>query len=941
MTITITTPTTPTFAAVGPYCSGATIPALPTTSTNGFTGTWSPAINNTATTTYTFTPTAGLCANTATLTITITPNTTPTFSASGPYCSGATIPALPTTSTNGVTGTWSPAINNTATTTYTFTPTAGQCAVTTTLTITINSQTTPTFTALANVCQNATAPTLATTSTNGITGTWSPSTFTTTAAGTFTSTFTPTAGQCATATTISLTVDPTIVPTFNVIPPYCVNDVPATLQTTSNNGVTGTWSPSAISTATAGTTTYTFTPNTGQCSQVVSINVTVGPPATPTFTSIAAFCENTTAPTLPSSSTNGFNGTWSPAAVSNTASGTYTFTPNAGQCATNATMSITVTPRVTPTFTAVGPYCSGSAIPALPTTSNNGITGTWSPAIDNTATTTYTFTPSASECANPTTLTITINAPVTPTFAALANVCQNGTAPTLVNTSTNGITGTWSPNSFTTSTAGTFTSTFTPTAGQCATTTTLSLIVNALPTVTVNSPTTCANSPVTLTANGATNYSWTPGTGLSSTSGSPVTATVATNQTYTVIGTDNNGCSSSAQSTVTIAAGLSLSVTPASPSICLGSSVSLTASGAVNYAWTPSGTLSASTGATVTASPTATTTYTVNGDDGNGCVGSTNVTVTVNNPTPPNFTPSASYCAGSVIPALPATSLNGISGTWSPAINNNTTTTYTFTPTAGQCASTGTLTIAINQPSAVQFNPLSPICVGQTAPLLPATDLSGITGTWNPSTVNNQVSSNYTFTPDAGQCALTGTLVSTIVANPVASFQPSETTLDITSTDVHFFNNSSDADTYSWTFGDGGSSTSTNPDHTYNPTAGEYTITLTATNQFGCTDQTQAIIQIKEDLYIFVPNTFTPDGDENNNTFFPMISGDFDPQNYTMYIFNRWGETIFESHDVDFGWDGTYHGEYVAEGTYIWTIDLKLKSNDVKKTYNGHVNIFR
>ena len=103
-------------------------PALPTTSNEGITGTWAPAINNTATTTYTFTPTAGQCANTATLTITVNPNVTPTFAAVLLYCSGAVLPALPTTSNEGITGTWAPAINNTATTTYTFTPTAGQCA---------------------------------------------------------------------------------------------------------------------------------------------------------------------------------------------------------------------------------------------------------------------------------------------------------------------------------------------------------------------------------------------------------------------------------------------------------------------------------------------------------------------------------------------------------------------------------------------------------------------------------------------------------------------------------------------------------------------------------------------------------------------------------------------------------------------------------------------
>ena len=70
------------------------------------------------------------------------------------------------------------------------------------------------------------------------------------------------------------------------------------------------------------------------------------------------------------------------------------------------TITVTVTvsniPPITPTFTAVSPICAGETLSALPPTSNNGITGTWSPALDNTATTTYTFTPSASECAVPT-----------------------------------------------------------------------------------------------------------------------------------------------------------------------------------------------------------------------------------------------------------------------------------------------------------------------------------------------------------------------------------------------------------------------------------------------------------------------------------------------------------------------------------------------------------
>jgi predicted outer membrane repeat protein len=137
--VTITPRTTPTFTQVAPICSGATLAALPTTSTNGITGTWSPALNNTATTTYTFTPTAGLCANTTTMTITVNPVVTPTFTQMAASCSNTPITPLPTTSTNGITGTWSPAMNNSKTTLYNFTPTVGQCASTATQTITITT----------------------------------------------------------------------------------------------------------------------------------------------------------------------------------------------------------------------------------------------------------------------------------------------------------------------------------------------------------------------------------------------------------------------------------------------------------------------------------------------------------------------------------------------------------------------------------------------------------------------------------------------------------------------------------------------------------------------------------------------------------------------------------------------------------------------------------
>src|SRR6185503_7012865 len=180
-------------------------------------------------------------------------------------------------------------------------------------------------------------------------------------------------------------------------------------------------------------------PTAGQCATITTLTITVNPAATPTFTQIGPLCQNSTAPALPATSNNGFTGTWNPATINTSTVGTttYTFT-STDPCATVTTMDIVISAQLTPTFTAVASICSGGTLTALPTTSNNGITGTWAPALNNTATTTYTFTPTAGQCATTTTLTITVNPAVTPTFAQIGPLCQNSTAPALPVTSSNG-----------------------------------------------------------------------------------------------------------------------------------------------------------------------------------------------------------------------------------------------------------------------------------------------------------------------------------------------------------------------------------------------------------------------------------------------------------------------------------------------------------------------
>ncbi len=391
---------TPTFNPLSPICNGDSF-ALPSTSTNNITGNWTPALNNTTTTTYTFIPDAGQCALNQTLTVEVNQPVAPSFTPIAPICTGDTF-NLPSTSTNDIGGIWSPTLDNTTTTTYTFTPNTGECATTTTLTVVVNQPVTPTFNAIAQICSGETLSALPTTSLNNITGTWSPALNNT---STTTYTFTPNTGQCATSQTLTIEVNQPTTPAFNAVPAICNGENLAALPTTSINNISGTWSPALNNTA---TTNYTFTPNAGQCATTQTLTIIVNPIVTPNFNPVNPICNGDTLSPLPTTSTNNITGTWSPA-LNNTMTTTYTFSPAPDECATTQTLTIVVNQSVTPTFDPVPAICSGDTLSPLPTTSTNSINGTWSPALDNTATTTYTFTPAVGECPIITTLTIVVN----------------------------------------------------------------------------------------------------------------------------------------------------------------------------------------------------------------------------------------------------------------------------------------------------------------------------------------------------------------------------------------------------------------------------------------------------------------------------------------------------------------------------------------------------
>ena len=175
--------------------------------------------------------------------------------------------------------------------------------------------------------------------------------------------------------------------------------------------------------------------------------------------------------------------------------------------------------------------------------------------------------------------------------------------------------------------------------------------------------------------------------------------------------------------------------------------------------------------------------------------------------------------------------------------------------------------------------------------------------------------------------------------NPEAAFtySPKEPFLNEL---VLFEDLSTDAASWFWEFGDGGSSLEQHPNHYY-AERGSYTITLIVQNEI-CYDTAQATIIVDEPVIFYVPNVFTPDGDQFNEIFQPIFSSGFDPYDFHLTIFNRWGEIIFESYDHSKGWDGTYGDQgLVQDGVYVWVIAFGDINSDKKYTYSGHVTLLK
>ncbi|MEJ6982112.1 PKD domain-containing protein [Pedobacter sp. P351] len=203
------------------------------------------------------------------------------------------------------------------------------------------------------------------------------------------------------------------------------------------------------------------------------------------------------------------------------------------------------------------------------------------------------------------------------------------------------------------------------------------------------------------------------------------------------------------------------------------------------------------------------------------------------------------------------------------------------------------------------------------------------------------VAGRYTLVVSMGRCSTRpdSIIIPPILKNPTAAFSsipniPAKLSFPVT---IQFTNMSADADTYLWDFGDGETSEELHPSHIYTH-AGDYSVSLTAFKSNVCSASVmKGRFVIKAGNALFIPNTFTPNGDGINDEFVVTITN---LVSYNIKIFNRWGTSLFESVDIFDNWKGLYKGEPLPVGTYYYvlhTVDL----NGVSTKKSGSVTVIR
>jgi gliding motility-associated-like protein len=503
------------------------------------------------------------------------------------------------------------------------------------------------------------------------------------------------------------------------------------------------------------------------------------------------------------------------------------------------------------------------------------------------------------------------------------------------------------------STAGNYSVTVTNSNGCKGYSSAFNLTVQSAPNATITSANgniVCPNDSLVLTASAASSYLWSNGA---------VTQSVNVPAgNYTVTVSSANGCTAkSSVFTITNYAVTQPSVSPnGTISIVQGDSVQLTATGGTSYTWS-----NGQTGASIYVSTAGN--YYVTATSTNGCdVNSIPVIVTlVNGNTMISVTGSTSFCDGN---SVILTSVFSSGNQWY----------YNNSPLPGEtnqvltASDAGYYKVAVWQGSnwinsdsilvtvypAAQYPAVSDTNVCRNASVSIVANGSDIYKWYTDQTGNTLASSNnvltisqvanpqtyYVEATNIYGCSTVDRLDVNIglLQSPQLAFQPSTQASQGMFTTT-FINTSVDADMYSWTFGDTANNTSTdaNPVHIY-ASSGNYFITLYAENSLtGCVDTISRVINVIGNNNLFIPTTFTPNGDGKNDLV--RVRGD----HFTleeMLIYDQWGKLLYRTDNSRPNWDGRVGGDVVQNGTYVYRIQI-VNDNNISSVLTGSITVIK
>ncbi len=707
----------------------------------------------------------------------------------------------------------------------------------------------------------------------------------------------------------------------------------------SSAGLSG-YTGASVTATPLSTTTYAVTGTTLGCSDSASVTISIKPIPTSGFTAISPVCAGVSSVInytgiTPANSAYNWNfagGTvvsgsgagpyqvkWSTAGIKNV-----TLMVTASGCSSPVT-TIPVTVNAIPVLN-VSPdiaICAGGSTSLTATGANAyswspvaGLSGTAGANLTATplSTTTYTVTGTSLGCSNSASVTVTIKPIPTSAFTTTSPVCAGanavitytGTAPANATYSWNFAGGTVAsgagagPYQIKWSTDGVKNVSLSVTSLGCPSpVTTVPVTVNAIPVITASPDAAiCAGESTSLTASGADDYTWSPSYGLDSDSDDNVTATVSATTHYRVTGS-SAGCAATASVTVNVTP-MPVAAFSAPGAQCIdGNSFNFQAGGtylpSATFAWSFGPDANPSTSSlqnqNVVFSSTGSHTISLTISQ-NGCVSNIYTDAVSIDPMP-----IASFAADTLLGCqnLPVCFADNSSGA---------------------------------APLTYQWN----FGDGQTSVLQNPCHTYANAGNYN---VRLQVTSVNGCKDDSVVADMIH-----IIANPIAAFSLSSTTIQLPATTVDILNQSQHALSYLWLLGDSGTTAIENPGSVTFATPGFYPITLYAYNGLGCVDSVQHPFTVYQEESLFVPNVFTPNGDGNND-FFEIFGKKGGWKQIEVMVFDRWGEKVFESNDMNFKWDGMYKGEKMMGGVYVYLLNIVYTNNHADKIHKGSLTLVR